>query len=364
MRRLRLPWLAAVLGAALLWPVAPAGAEDPAKGQAGPLRLETGTYDFGICEQNREYAAEVAYTNAGEAPLRDIRVQSDCGCYAASLSARELAPGAGGTVKIRFRTLTFTGLVRKRLKIVYDDGAVRTATLEMRLNIFGGILLRPGRLHFGEILAGTMPEAGVSVVYYEGVGKPFEVVGVDVAGQPIETRVEAIEPPAKPPPEKGKDPPLKKEDRWRGWRIHFRFTRPPAKGVYSERAVVTTTSPETPRIVVPLTAHVVGKVWVQTHRISLGLVPQGETRSAWVNFRPFSPDIELGTVSARSRKGILRATVEQAFGSRGPVQRLRVTIPADAPEGALDDVIELRTQVPGEEVTEIEVRGRIFKRTG
>ena len=125
-----------------------------------------------------------------------------------------------------------------------------------------------------------------------------------------------------------------------------------------------TTSKDTPRVIVPMTAHVVGKVWVQTHRIHLGLVAQGETKTAHVNFRPFEPKIQLGNVTAKSRKGVLKAAIEKGFGSRGPTTRLKVTVPANAPEGLLDDVVELRTQVPGEEVTEIEVRGRVFKKTG
>ena len=43
---------------------------------------------------------------------------------------------------------------------------------------------------------------------------------------------------------------------------------------------------------------------------------------------------------------------------------LEVTVPEEAELGSLADVVELRTQVAGEELTEIQIRGRIFKAVG
>ena len=40
--------------------------------------------------------------------------------------------------------------------------------------------------------------------------------------------------------------------------------------------------------------------------------------------------------------------------------RVIVRVPEDAEVGKLDDVLEIRTQVPGEEVTELEVRGEVL----
>jgi hypothetical protein len=348
--------LLAVLG------LGPPAAADDAPAAPGGLRFAHESIDFGICRQNTEYPAEVPYTNASDRPATDIRVKSDCGCYSAAVSHRRLEPGESGTLTVRFRTLTFSGRVRKKLHLAYKLGSeTQEVPLHLELSIYGGLLLRPGRLHFGEVLRGTRPSGSLAVVYYEGVGKPFGIRGVDVAGEPIETHVEPL--PVKPTPPTP-DRPKTEAERWRGWTVAFTFTKPPPPGVYSRRAVITTTSAEAPRIVVPLTAHVVGKVWVQTHRISLGLVAQGTTKTAWVNFRPFNEDIHLGTVTTRARKGTLKTSVEQAFGSRGPIRRIKIVLPDDAPAGPLRDVIELRTEVPGEEVTEIEVRGRIFERRG
>jgi len=347
-------WRGGALGlllAATLFPlqVAQAGTEDEGSGKAS-LQLAETTHDFGVVEQNREYHADIAYRNAGLATIHKLRVKADCSCYAATVSTPELAPGARGTLSVRFRTLTFNGPVHKKLRLIYEDGTAHLATLTLTMKVFGGVVVSPGRMHFGDVLTGTRPQGAVQVMWYEGAGQPFEILGVDVEGEAIETRVEPHAVPEHP--------------KWKGWLVHFRFTQPPPDGVYSKRAVIRTTLPGSARVVVPLTAHVVGKVWVQTHRIHLGLIPQGESRTAGVTFRPFDATIQLGKVSARSRKGLLQVRIEKTLGPRGPTRRLQVTVPASAPPGPIDDIVELHSEVPGEEITEIGVRGRVFVRQG
>ena len=316
--------------------------------EQGSLVLAEAVHDYGVVDQDREYAAEVGYRNAGLEAIRDLRVKPDCGCYSVGLSHADLAPGAAGTLTIRFRTHGFRGRASKTVRLLYTDSAPRVAALEVTLKIVGGVLAE--RMHFGEILAGTKPEGSVPLLWFHGVGQPFEIVRIEIPGEPIQARVEPYEP--------------KAGGEYRGWQLHFAFTEPPPRGIYSKQAIVTTTHPTQKRVLIPLTANVVGKVWVQTSRIYLGLVAQGQAKSAAVSFRPFRPEFALGKVSARARKGVLRVTIEDGFGPSGPVKKLVVTVPESAPAGSLDDVIELRTEVPGEELVTVEVRGRVFAPTG
>jgi len=352
---MRVPFLpSALLFVALLAmafvPRAHAGNGSDAKGgpqakpRAGNLALEKTVLDYGVVEQNHEYSAEVGYTNRGTTPISKLRVKSGCGCYSVALSDTTLAPGARGTLTARFRTYGFVGHPTKKVHLLYDDGRPRQVDLELKLAVIAGILA--DRLYLGEVLAGTAPEGSALVRWHVTAGKPFEITSVQIAGEPIETRIEPYEPTP--------------GSAYRGWRIHFRFTRPPPKGVYSKKAVVTTTLATQKQILIPITARVVGKVWVQTSRVYLGLIPQGRAKSASIVFRAFKPQIKLGRVSAQARGGILQVAIEDTNGPGGPAKRLRVSVPADAPVGSLDDVIELHTQVPGEELVTIQVRGRIF----
>ena len=353
----RLAWLLALAAASA--PCGRAWAEDA---PTGPLVFDAPVHDFGIVDQDREYQAEIGYRNVGTTALEDIRARSGCSCYGATVSAPTLEPGQTGVVRIRFRTHAFRGRVAKVLTLLHGRGDGEEAKIRLQLDVVGGVLV--SRLHFGEVLAGTQPEGSTTVGWYEGVGKPFQILRVDVPNLPVAARLEpwVVKERIVPAPT---DPAAPTEKvTYRGYRLHFHFTEPPPKGVLSAKAILTTDNPEHPRVLIPLTANVVGKVWVQTSRIYLGLVPRGEARTASLIFRGFDASVRLGTLSARARKGLLQVQISDDMGPTGPHKLLSVTVPANAPPGSLEDVVELRTEVPGEERVEIRVLGRVFERIG
>ena len=355
---LRRPCLVALLICGLWLGMPVAKAEDPKKKGPAPkgFVLDKSEHDFGIVEQNNEYDATVGYRNTGSRPITNIRVKADCGCYAAAVSGDTLAPGASGEISIQFRTLSFRGVVVKTLSILYDDGGPKRAALKLKVKVFGGVLVVPGRVYFGEILEGTKPEAAVDLMYYPEAGEPFTIEKIDLGDLPIKATITPYN-----------DPKFKER---KGWHVSFRFTQPPKRGVYSKRATLHLSHPRRPKVHVPLTAHVVGKVWMQTSRIHLGLVAQGESKNATVMLRHFDGTTSLGAVSAKARKGILQVSIEDTFTPPGPgtpprkAKLIRVTVPKDAPVGSLNDDIVVTTEVPGEEEVVIQVRGRIYERLG
>ena len=355
-------WLLPVflLGIWLTGAVPTAQAEDDPKKPAAPaaagLVLDTTEHDFGIVEQNSEYDARIRYRNTGTTEIRNIRVKADCGCYAAAVSEPSLAPGESGEISIQFRTLSFRGVIVKKLSVLYDEGGPKRAIVKLRVRVFGGVLVVPGRVYFGEILEGTRPEGSVDLLYYPDAGEPFEIERIELGDLPLETEITPYDDP--------------KHTERKGWHVVFRFTKPPARGVYSKKAVLYLTHPRTPKVRVPLTAHVVGKVWTQTSRVHLGLVARGETKSATVLLRHFDGTTPLGNVTGAAAKGVLQVRIEEGFTPPSgntpprPAKIVRVTVPADAPVGALNDDIVVTTEVPGEEKVVIQVRGRVYERTG
>ncbi len=330
--------------ALVLWP-----SLSPAQADEGALTFDRTLQDWGPVAQHDELEATFQMRNGGKSTVTDIVAKADCGCYALVLSDTQLAPGESGTLKVRFRTLSFSGPVSKRIRVSYLDDARRRAALDLKMKVVAGVVLDPGRMHFGEVLVGTKPEGSITAKWYDGVGKPFDVTAVELPDGMFAA--------SRPAPYQDPD-----DRRWKGWRIPFAFVQAPPKGVYQAEAVIVTNHPEAKRLPVSLTAFVTGKVWVQQSRIYIGMVPRGRLRSASMVFRPFDETIRLGKVSAKSRKGMLqvRTRREDLFGNK--VWRLTVIVPRTAPTGKIDDVVEIHTEVEGEEVTEIEVRGRVFEK--
>lgn len=321
-------------------------AEDPAG-----LSWDKREHDFGVVGQNEDLEAVFTFTNSGTSDVSGLSAQPDCGCYGLEMSDTVLGPGESGTLRVRFRTLTFIGPLVKHAKIQYTDTTRRTLKLALKMSVEAGILLQPGRAWFGEVVEGSLPQEEIHVKYKAGRVTPFRIKSVELPpGQ-----FAAITPAPYVDP---------RDSTWKGWTLALRFVRPPPKGVYSRQAIIRTDHADYPEIRVSLTATVVGKVWVQTQRLTAGLVAAGDTREMRTMIRPArGSGVTLGAVSARSRKGVLQARLEPVAG-RPEHYTLIVTVPATAKPGRLDDVVEILTEVPGERVTEVKVIGRVFKKIG
>jgi hypothetical protein len=270
-------------------------------------------------------------------------VKGDCGCAQGRVSPREIAPRGRATLTVTFHTLSFSGPVSKRVHVRSDDPARPDVPVLARVDVSAGIVLDPPRFYFGNVLKGTTPSVTVGAKWKDGVGKPFRVTGVEAPG--LENVTFAVAPLEAPP--------------WHGWNLTASFRTPPPIGTVSGTAVVRTDDPDQARIDVALSAFVSGKVWLMMREVSLGFVRQGQSRSLPIEVRGLTPDVDLGEVRVTTRHGRVKATATRIAG-RPKEWTVLVTLPADAPPGKADDVVEVRTDVPDEPLTEVPVRAEVL----
>jgi hypothetical protein len=329
--------LAAILAAGL------PGRAAAEEGTGPRLRVDRLQHDFGAVGQEQELDTSFEYTNEGDAPLEGIRAIGDCGCYGVTVTKEALAPGESGTLHVKFRTLRFSGRVSKRLKIITANGEKEPQVVKLLLDVVAGVILAPGRIWFGDVLVGSAPTKTVYAKWHKETGQAFEITGVEVPGYDftIETAPYA-------------------QGDWQGTAITFAFKKAPPLGMFSATALIRTTHPDYSRISIPVTAHVTGKVWLQSRTVYFGWVPKGKSKRSAILVKPFSPDVDLGEVTASSRQGRVTVHVEKHPMGREGWWRVVVEVPEDAEVGKLDDVLEIRTQVPGEETTELVVRGEVL----
>lgn len=119
---------------------ASAAAQDPAPG-FGPPPIPTGPqpqievveveHDFGKVTQGTVVTHSFTVKNRGTAPLRILKVQSNCGCTS-TFFTEEVLPGAEGRVELRIDTASVAGgSHRKNATISSDDPAAPQLTLWM-----------------------------------------------------------------------------------------------------------------------------------------------------------------------------------------------------------------------------------------
>jgi hypothetical protein len=342
-RRSPLPLLLvpALIAAVLLG--AAAADEDEAPG--GPrLVVDREVHAFGTAAQEEELHAEFTYRNAGDETVTGIKAIGDCGCYGVTLSAETLEPGEEGTLQVSFRTLMFSGTVNKRLRLAAANLPGKDVFIKLSVDVVGGVILDPGRVWFGDVLEGTIPTQKIVAKWHKEEGTPFQIESVEVPGHEFDVALEPYD-----------------TAEWQGTEIALTFKTPPPLGMFSATALIRTDHPDFPRISLALSANVSGKVWVQSRTLYFGWVTQGREKSTTILVRGITPDVDLGDVTARSRHGHVDVALEANANGREGWWRLVVTVGADAEPGKIDDVIEIHSAVPGEEITEVHVRGEVLE---
>ena len=99
--------------AVLAFTLAPLGAQ-----QNPTLKFKEERWDFGNVKQGKVLTHVFRFDNTGDAPLIISNVRTSCGCAAALISNREIAPGKTGEIKVTFNTKGYAG---NQTKLIYVD---------------------------------------------------------------------------------------------------------------------------------------------------------------------------------------------------------------------------------------------------
>jgi LEA14-like dessication related protein len=92
------------------------------KNNSGPLlEIPNTQYDFGKVTEGKVVDHIFTFKNNGDALLTIKEVKTSCGCTAALLSKKELAPGEEGTIKVELNTANRSGQMSRNVTIISND---------------------------------------------------------------------------------------------------------------------------------------------------------------------------------------------------------------------------------------------------
>ena len=144
--------IAALLLLALPFPL-------PAFGAAPRLIVETLEFDFGRVYQGDRVDHIYQFRNAGDAPLTIDKVRSSCGCTAALVSAKTIAPGAAGEIKASFDSTRFRGRIAKSIYLYTNDPDHPEARFNLTGEVLEQLTAAPQQLVLGNLEAGVESKA-------------------------------------------------------------------------------------------------------------------------------------------------------------------------------------------------------------
>ena len=321
------------------------GQKDPA---ARPkIAFDRVEHDYGVVRQQADLSTKFTVRNEGGGVMH-AAVRGDCGCTTPTISADEIPSGGSATIEVTFHTGTFVGRQTKHLRVTSNDPEKPEVSLELRIEVAAGIVVHPAHFFFNQALLGSSPTAEITLKWKEGVGKPFQVLGVEATPQV----------PGSAPPDVVFDTKPFEEAPWHGHVVTMRFTKPPPIGFLTGTALLRTDDPDTPRIQALIGGSISGKVNVSMRTPSFGIVIEGKGATLPIHVMPFDKTVDLGTVTAKARKGRVQTEVKKNPDMPGAFI-VEIRLPESAAPGEIDDVVDVKTAVAGEETLELRVSGSI-----
>ncbi len=119
---------------------------------AAPALMADGQeYDFGAIQQGESVPHTFRFQNAGDEVLEITSVRTSCGCTAALLSSRRLAPGEVGELELTFNSQGFRGKIHKTIEMTTNDPQQPLVIFHLRGSVKLQLFASPERVNWGTV---------------------------------------------------------------------------------------------------------------------------------------------------------------------------------------------------------------------
>lgn len=130
---------------------------------APKLVVEQPIFDFGKVLQGQTVQHTFRFSNDGDEPLQIEKVKSSCGCTAALVSAKTLAPSESGEVQANFDSTRFRGAVAKTISLYSNDPGQPVAQLVLKGTVQETLSVAPAQVNLGQVAPGKTAVARVTL---------------------------------------------------------------------------------------------------------------------------------------------------------------------------------------------------------
>jgi Protein of unknown function (DUF1573) len=150
------------------------------------IKFEEETFDVGEIWEGEKASHTFTFKNDGAAILRIIKVTTSCGCTAAVLSSKEIAPGLTGEIKATFNTKRFRGKQSKTISVSTNDSEHSTVQLKIQATVKSAAAFKPRKLQFGQVTRG---EGITRIIELTPDGGPIKITKLTVTPDIFTARV-------------------------------------------------------------------------------------------------------------------------------------------------------------------------------
>lgn len=217
----------------------------------GRISFDETSFDFGQIEQGKEFTHDFVIRNKGTGLLTIQDAVSSCGCTVALPQSREIAVGSSSTIKVTFKSLSFSGPVAKTVTVRSNDAAQPAVTIDIRANVQPFYVIEPSVLNLGDIERGKGAERDVTVRQFKN--QPFKIERLQVSHPDLKAAFTPIE-----------------GSNGSAYRIHVSLSSKRNAGPFSFSVIAVTDRLDIPHPMLILGGNIIGPVRVWPPAIFLG----------------------------------------------------------------------------------------------
>ena len=331
----------------LTWP----GLSAWAKMREPDIQFETQTADFGRLVEGEKTEIHYHFRNAGTDTLIIENVRTSCGCTAALVSEKRVAPGEKGDIRVTFNSNGFQGKPHKTVTVWSNDPDTPKVTLSFSGIVWSEVEVTPRRIAFGQIDKAALDNAIPDGKREEAV-RLWRAVRVKF---PTNPKLFVTEAKVSSPALKAEVMPRAKEDAGEDM-VRIGLTPEARIGSLLEQVTISTTSKIQPTVSVGVRADVRGDLIAAPRSLPIR-VSRKDTSYVRQVFVWKKGKKNLRIEAVKDLTGIFVTNVVEL--RPGAQYRIDLRLKPDAKPGSVKGKVIIRTNYPEEPFVEISVVGRI-----
>jgi hypothetical protein len=152
--------------------------------------FENPTQDMGKITEGETLKHVFKFTNKGQGTLEVLKVEPSCGCTAAVLSAKKIAPGQSGQIEVSIKTENMSAL-NKTVTVTTNDPQQPQVVLTITAVVEPEFQLSERSIYFGNNPAGKEVTKELTVTIPPD--KPGKLTSVESTDQTVTVKMEPVD---------------------------------------------------------------------------------------------------------------------------------------------------------------------------
>jgi len=303
--------------------------------QGPAIFFEKPDFNFGQIFKGQKIEHIYEFENRGKDILDIRKVKTSCGCTAAILTNKTIAPGKTGAIKATFNSGKLSGNVTKSISVLSNDPERPRYKLTISGKIIEDVSIKPRNIDFGSVLLGEKTNKTVTIK--SQTTPDFKIKKIRPSKQFINASIV--------------------EEKNGEYVIEVTLENDPGIGRFSGGLYLETNSQRQEKVTVPFFGEIVGDITTYPKKIYYGFVTGGKELTHKLFVKINKSNIKI--LSIKTSPDYVSSEIVEEGEKDNRHYLIEVKLHAEAAAGEIGGVLELYTNSKIQPVVIIPIMGEI-----